>query len=279
VNLHVDHVSFSYASGVRALQDVTLRISSGESVALIGENGAGKTTLAKHLNGLLRPGEGRVLVGDWDTRDCTIARLATRVAYVFQNPDEQLFERTVYTEVAFGPRNLGWTPKDVEAGVQQALAQVGLLHAADHHPYDLQPSQRRLVTLAAALAMNTPLVVLDEPTTGQDAAGVERIGALVEGLKTRGRTLIGISHDLDFCALHFDRLVVVSRGAILAEGPTEAILGQFNLLGRAGVEPPPLVRLADALGLLGAPRSVDGFVELYRQERKPEESDHAHRTR
>jgi energy-coupling factor transport system ATP-binding protein len=279
VNLRVDHVSFSYSSGVRALQDVSLRIAPGESVVFVGENGAGKTTLAKHLNGLLRPSEGRVLVGDWDTRDCTIARLATRVAYVFQNPDEQLFERTVRAEVAFGPRNLGRPPMEIDAAVQQALAEVGLVDVVDHHPYDLQPSQRRLVTLAAALAMDTPVLVLDEPTTGQDASGTERIGALLEALKTRGKTLVGISHDLDFCALHFDRMVVMSRGAILADGPTAAILGEFGLLAQAGVEAPPLVRLAAALGLPGAPRSMQGFIELYRQKRKPEELDHAHRTR
>jgi energy-coupling factor transport system ATP-binding protein len=260
MNVEVQNVTFSYPSGVTALRSVSLSVASGEVVAIIGENGAGKTTLVKHINGLLRPAEGEVQVGDWDTRDRTVAQLARRVGYVFQNPDEQLFERTVRAEVAFGPRNLGQSEEEIAANVEAALALVGLEDAAGQHPYDLHISQRKLVALAATLAMQTPVVILDEPTTGQDAVGIEQLGEIVEALKDEGRTVITISHDIDFCAEHFERVVVMSQARILADGPAGEILAQGDVLAEAEVDPPQLVRLAAALGLPGAPRSVDEFA-------------------
>ncbi|MFQ5856450.1 MAG: energy-coupling factor ABC transporter ATP-binding protein [Anaerolineae bacterium] len=260
MNITLHDVSFTYPAGVVALREVNLTITSGEAIAIIGENGAGKTTLAKHLNGLLKPERGRVHLGDWDTREHTVAQLARRVGYAFQNPDDQLFERTVWAEVAFGPRNLGQSEAEVGSGVEAALSQVGLEAEARHHPYDLHISQRKLVALAAILAMRTPVVILDEPTTGQDARGLARIGGIVEALKAEGRTVITISHDIDFCAEHFERVVVMSRGRVLGDGPAGTILAQGDLLARAHVEPPQLARLAAALGLADAPCTLDTFT-------------------
>ncbi len=155
MKISVEDVYFSYPSGVEALRGVSLTVEAGEAVAILGENGAGKSTLAKHLNGLLRPSAGRVLIGDWDTRDHTTAQMAHRVGYVFQNPDDQLFERLVRKEVAFGPRNLGYSDAEVEQFVAQALTQVGLEAEADTHPYDLPLAQRKLLALAAVLAMQS----------------------------------------------------------------------------------------------------------------------------
>jgi energy-coupling factor transport system ATP-binding protein len=262
MNISFEEVSFSYPSGVAALREVNLTVGSGDAVALVGENGAGKTTLAKLLNGLLMPQNGRVLVGEWDTRQRTTAQLARRIGYVFQNPDEQLFERTVWAEVAFGPRNLGCAEAEVRASVDAALTQVGLEAKAKHHPYDLHASQRKLVALAAMLAMKTPVIILDEPTTGQDARGIALIGEIVETLKAKGCTVLAISHDVDFCADHFERVVVMSQGRILAEGPTRRIFSGTDLLAQANVEPPQLVRLAVQLGLAATPRSVDDFIAI-----------------
>jgi energy-coupling factor transport system ATP-binding protein len=264
-------LSFSYPSGVRALEGVSLTIEPGEAVALVGENGAGKTTLAKHLNGLLRPSSGEVWIGDWDTRTKSVAQMARRVAYVFQNPDDQLFERSVEREVAFGPRNQGATEPEVQARVERALDQVGLRDLRDRHPYDLHASQRRLVTLAAALAMDTPVVVLDEPTTGQDNPGVQLVADLVDSLKADGHTMIAITHDVDFCAEHFDRVAVLSAGHLLVDGPTSQVLSQAAVLAEAAVEPPQLVRLASALGWTGCPRTVQAFVDLLAEHRHRED--------
>ena len=266
MNITVDNVTFIYPGDVLALDRVSLTVTSGETLALIGENGAGKSTLARHLNGLLTPGEGRVRVGEWDTREHTVAQLARRVGFAFQNPDDQLFARTVRDEVAFGPRNLGRSETEVRAAVDEALAQVGLARCADDHPYDLSVAERKLVTLAAVLAMNTPVLVVDEPTTGQDAAGIRRIGEILDRLKAEERTVIAITHDMEFCADHFGRVVVMADGQILADGAADDILRRRELLARADVRPPQLVQLAEALGLSRTPLTQTHFLDLYEEE-------------
>ena len=189
MNINVTDLTFTYPSGVQALQGVTLTIQAGEAVAIVGENGAGKTTLVKHFNGLLRPDGGRVVVGEWDTRQYSVAKLASRVGYVFQNPDDQLFERSVIKEVSFGPRNLG---RERRRRLRRRRRHSDRRAATRRptHPYDLHLSQRKLLALAAVLAMRTPVVVLDEPTTGQDAARPRRHRAYrrtTEGRAADGR--------------------------------------------------------------------------------------------
>ena len=269
MDIIVSDLSFTYPGGVEALRGVDLQIAAGEAVAILGENGAGKTTLVKHFNGLLRPTAGRVMVGDWDTRDHTVAGLAARVGYVFQNPDDQLFERTVQAEVAFGPRNLGHGEAEITAAAADALQQVGLEEHASEHPYDLHISQRKLLALAAILAMRTPAVVLDEPTTGQDAYGLARIGAIVESLKAAGRTVIAISHDVDFCAEHFDRVVIMAGGRVLADAPAAEAFANTRVLAQADVEPPQIARLAAALDLPGLPLHVEEFLDALAQRSSP----------
>lgn len=267
ITLKVEQVTFSYPAGVTALYGVSLTAAPGELIAIVGENGAGKTTLVRHLNGLLRPSEGNVWVGDWNTKEHTVAEMAHRVGYSFQNPDDQLFERTVRAEVAFGPRNLGFSPEAIESSVEAALSRVSLLEDADRHPYDLQLSQRKLLAMAATLAMRTPVVILDEPTTGQDGAGVKCIAEIVAGLRDEGRTLIAITHDMDFAAAYFDRVILMSGGSIVADGPTPAIMSQGDVLAAALVEPPQTVRLANALGIAGAPLTPVAFVDALAQRR------------
>ena len=267
MNLKVDRVTFQYPTGVIALDDVSLDIASGESVAIIGENGAGKSTLARHLNGLLRPKQGHVYVGEADTSKVSVAKLASRVGFVFQNPDDQLFERTVEGEVGFGLRIHGMPKEDIRFAVQDALKRVGLEEHAHEHPFDLHISQRKLVALAAALAMSTPIVMLDEPTTGQDAFGVALIGGLVDTLRSEHRTIITITHDIDFCAEHFQRVVVMARGKIIADGPAMTVLAQDEVLHQAEVEPPQMIRLAKRLAMPDAPLTSEQFVEAWLKQR------------
>ena len=256
-------VSFTYPSGVRAINRVNLEIASGELLALVGENGAGKSTLVKLLNGLLRPDQGEVQAGDWNVAEHSTAQMAARVSFLFQNPDEQLFERSVQREVAFGPRNLGLSKEEVAERVSVALARVGLGEQAERHPYDLQYTERKLIALAATLAMEAPILVLDEPTVGQDAAQREAIGAIIEDLRSQGRTVLLISHNLDFCAAHAERVIVMADGKILADGPAEDVLTQSERLSQAAVIAPQLVRLAQALDLPKAALKVDKFIEVY----------------
>ncbi len=261
IDICVESISFSYPSGIEALRQVSLHINAGEGVALIGQNGAGKTTLVKHFNGLLKPTAGPVRIADQDTRYRSVAQLAHQVGYVFQNPDDQLFKPTVLAEVMFGPQNLGWESNRVKDHAQAALHMVELSQAASRHPYDLSPGERKRVALAAILAMNTPVVILDEPTTGQDFAGVCLVGQIVDTLIAQAKTVITISHDIDFCAEHFERVVVMAEGQIILDGPTRVVLPQSEILAQTYVEPPQLIRLANRLGMEWMPLTVEEFTQ------------------
>ena len=267
MRIAVEGLSFTYPSGVRALHDISLTIASGEQVAIVGQNGAGKTTLVKHFNGLLEPGAGRVLVGDWDTREKSIAQLAQRVGYIFQNPDDQLFSRTVQAEVAVGPHNLGYAKERVGALVAQALAQTDLQPLAQTNPYDLSPAQRKMVAIASVLAMDTPVVVFDEPTTGQDAAAVACMGRIIATLAQAGKTVVTVTHDVDFAAEQFTRLVALRQGEVLLDGPMRETITRHETLATTAVDPPQLTRLALRLGYDQAVITVEEFLELLQRDR------------
>ncbi len=267
MKIQLESVSFTYPGGVEALRDIDLFIKSGDAVAFIGENGAGKSTLAKQVNGLLKPSYGRVFVGDWQTSNRSVAQMAGRVGFVFQNPDEQLFARSVREEVAFGPRNLGREEYTISEDVEMALKQVGLDRAINRHPYDLPTPERKLLTIAAILAMRTPVVILDEPTMGQDAQGIARIGRIVSDLKAEGRTVITISHDIDFCAEHFPRVIVLSSGRIVADGVPSEVYYQESMLENAGVIPPQIARLSINLGLPSGALTDQEFIQIYKEHR------------
>lgn len=260
MDIHVNSLSFTYPPGVSAVRDVSFEIKSGEAVAIIGQNGAGKTTLVKHFNGLLKPTQGEVRIGDWNTRDKTVAQLAGRVGYVFQNPDDQLFKTSVIEEIKFGPQNLGLDPALVQNQAQHALEKLGLTKVAENHPYDLNPGQRKLVTIASILAMDTPILVFDEPTTGQDHLGVELVGQVVDELLEDGKTVIAITHDIDFAAEHADRVIVMADGQVLLDGPARATLAQTEVLADTYVEPPQVLRLAMELGMGEKPLTVAEFL-------------------
>ncbi len=249
MKIEIKDLRFVYPGGVEALKGVSLNIESGEQVAIVGQNGAGKTTLARHLNGLLKPSGGSVSIGGWETTQHPVAKLAARVGYVFQNPDEQLFSRDVLTEVSFGPRNLGYAKEKTERLVQRALALTELSDKTEVNPYDLSPTWRKMVALASILAMDTPIVVFDEPTTGQDAVNVARIAHVVAELKEEGKTVIAITHDIDFCAENFTRVIAFAHGQILLDGAARDVLGQEDALAQTYVEPPQLTRLGKRLGL------------------------------
>lgn len=251
--------------GVRALDGVDLRVSAGESVALVGQNGSGKSTLVRHLNGLLRPTEGRVLLEGQETSGMTVAELARSVAMSFQDPDRQIFSGSVEAEVDFGPRNLGRSADERRAAVADALAAVGLTGEERTNPYDLGESRRKLLAIASVLAMGAPVVVLDEPTTGQDARGVARIGDIVARLRSEGRTIIAISHDMAFVAAHFARVVVLRAGKVVLDGtPTEAFAeAAWPTLADTYLEPPYPAVVGARLGL-GSTPTVESVVEALR---------------
>jgi energy-coupling factor transport system ATP-binding protein len=247
MNIEISNLHFTYSTGVQALRGISLNIEPGEQVAIVGQNGSGKTTLVKHMNGLLQPTSGYVRIGDWDTKEHSVAKLARRVGYVFQNPDEQLFSKNVGTEVAFGPKNLGRSVEQVQASVKDALALTELSEKTETNPYDLSPTWRKMVALASVIAMDTDIVIFDEPTTGQDAANIARIAHVIQVLRERGKTVITITHDIDFCAENFERVIAMSQGQILLDGPANEVLGQEAVLATTYVDPPQLTRLGKRL--------------------------------
>lgn len=241
--------------GVRAVDGIDLRIGAGERVAIIGQNGSGKSTLVRHLNGLLRPTAGRILVDGVDAASRTVAQLAHIVGLVFQDPDRQIFAGSVRGEVEYGPRNLGLHAVELRDAVDQALAAVGLESEARTNPYDLGASRRKLLALASVLAMRTPVIVLDEPTTGQDEIGVQRVLSVVEEAHRDGRTVITISHDMRFVAEGFERVVVMRAGRILLDGSPEYMFGRdaWDQLATTYLEPPFSAVIGDRLGLGSTP--------------------------
>ncbi len=256
VELRVEGLVHVYRDGgVRAVDGIDLAVGAGERVALIGQNGSGKTTLIRHLNGMLRPSEGRVLVDGEDAARLTVAKLASRVGLVFQDPDRQLFAGTVRAEVEFGPRNLGRSRDALTAAVAEALAAAGLTGEERTNPYDLGGSRRKLLTLASVLAMETPVLVLDEPTTGQDARGIERVRAVIDAVSGAGRTVIAVSHDMRFVAEAFSRVVVLRAGRVILDGPPSSVFGAsaWNALRSTYLEPPLAARAGDRLGLGSTP--------------------------
>ena len=260
MNIEIRDLYFTYPAGVEALRGISLNIGSGEQVAIVGQNGAGKTTLVKHLNGLVSPTRGQVLIGDWDTTKHSVAKLAKRVGYVFQNPDEQLFSKNVGMEVAFGPRNLGFNNEQVQALVKDALEMTELADKTETNPYDLSLTWRKMVALASVIAMDTPIVIFDEPTTGQDATNITRVAHVIKALRERGKTVVTITHDIDFCAENFERVIAMAQGRVLLDGKTNDVLAQAEILATTYVDPPQLTRLGKRLGFKNAVRNQEEFL-------------------
>lgn len=216
--IRCERLSFAYPDGTIALAGIDLEIRAGERVAITGRNGSGKTTLVRHWNGLLRPTAGHVRIDDRPTERRRVADLARTVGIAFQDPGAQLFARTCREEVAFGSRNVGLRGAELDRAVSAALDVVGLTDRAGENPYDLGLARRKLLAIASVLAMGTPVVVLDEPTPGQDADGHARLRQVVSNLAAEGRTVVTISHDRSFIADAFERVVVLDAGQVIADG-------------------------------------------------------------
>jgi energy-coupling factor transport system ATP-binding protein len=265
VRIEVKDLHFTYQDEINALQGIDLTIEQGEVVAIVGQNGSGKTTLVKHFNGLLQPTQGTVQIGDWDTKDHTVAELATRVGYVFQNPDEQLFNSNVKSEFGFGPRNLGYDPAQIEELVDDAICLTGLEKFREINPYDLSPPSRKMVAIGSVIALNSPIIVFDEPTTGQDAQSVIRIASIIRELQSRGKTLITISHDIDFCAEYFERIIALYEGRVLLDGSVLDVIAQEEILASTFVDPPQLTRLGKKIDLPQTVNDQASFLHNLRQ--------------
>lgn len=247
----MDNLTYRYPNGHLALKGVSLEITPGRTTAVIGKNGTGKTTLAKHLNSLLKPTSGSVTVMGIDASKRTTSEMAGSVGYVFQNPEDQLFEASVFEEVAFGPRNLGMTKAQVKQSVNEALSLVDLLPHVSTHPYNLTYGQRKMLCIASVLAMEPQIVVLDEPNAGQDFSGLNRLGKILEELNRKNKTVIIISHDIEFVASHTNEAIVMHDGRVTANDATRVVLSNSSVLATSALRPPQVTRLAIRLSKHG----------------------------
>jgi energy-coupling factor transport system ATP-binding protein len=236
-------VSFVHETGVTALSDVSLAVGRGETVAIVGENGAGKTTLVRHINGLLKPTKGSVFVDGVDTRETTTATLSRKVGIAFQNPDHQLFSESVENEVKFAMRNFGFAEELVSQRLDWALKFFGLEQYRKSSPLVLSGGEKKRLTLACILAWDPEVVVLDEPTVGQDALQKEKLGQIFRLLQSTGKTIFLVSHDVEFLWPIQPRLVVMSGGRVVADGKISKIMADRELLEGARVTQPQLLRL------------------------------------
>lgn len=263
--IEVKDLVFEYPDGTRALRKIDLEIFSGQFIALIGQNGSGKTTFAKCLNGLLKPTEGYVKIDDLDTREKgTTKKIVTKVGYVFQNPDHQLFNNTIYKEIAYGPRNIGLSEKDVNERVEEAAQVCGIEpDLFKEHPFFLTKGLRQRVAIASILAMRPRTIIVDEPTTGQDMRQSVEVMNFLKGLwEKEGHTVIIITHEMPIVAQYAQRTVVLGQGQVLMDAPTREVFGETELLARTFVKPPQITRLAQSLGGYGIPRTVMSVDEM-----------------
>jgi len=260
--ISINNLKFTYDGGVQALNCVSLDIRKGEYVAIVGGNGSGKTTLAKNIIGLLKPTSGTVLVQGVATDEQKTAAIARIVGYVFQNPDHQLFCPTVSEEVRFGPRNLGFPEKELEARTQRALEAMDLVEVKERAPFSLTLSQRRRVTIASIIAMDPQVLILDEPTTGLDMRESDSLMERIRRLNVEGRTVVLITHDMKLVAKYARRVVVMSEGKIILDSDPAGVFYDLDALLRSKLVPPPVVRLVYRLSAQNIPRNILSPEEL-----------------
>lgn len=254
-------VSFAYPGGFLAVDNISLEIEKGANVAIVGQNGAGKTTTVKMLNALLRPTSGTVTVGDMETKNFTTAQVSRVVGYVFQNPDDQIFHSTVIEEIEFGPKTLKFSAEKMKERVNYALEITGLAKFRDENPYNLPLSTRKFVTIASIIAMDDDVMIFDEPTAGQDLVGTRRLSDILKALHENGKTVITITHDMEFVVQNFSRVIVMANKKVVTQGAPKEIFWNFEALKLAMLKQPYVSQLCRELGIEGGVIDMDGAID------------------
>ena len=252
----VENLWFKYPSGVEALKGLSLTVKDGEFIAIMGQNGAGKTTLVKHFNGLLKPTTGTVAVDGVETTKTTIATLSRSVGFVFQNPDHQLFSETVEEEIAFALKNFGLEKEKIERQVTWALNLLSLEQYRKTSPFMLSGGERKRVALASVLAWDPEILILDEPTIGQDHEQKEKLRQFILQLQSQGKTIVTVTHDVEFVAECNPRVILMKEGRIVADGEGKEILTNTAALEESSIVLPQIAQIFTRLEHLGFPRDV-----------------------
>lgn len=230
-----------------ALRNIDLKIKEGECVFIMGSNGAGKTTLIKHMNGILKPTRGDVIINGKNTKNSTIAELSRTVGIVFQNPDHQLFESTVFLEISFALKNFGFDEKTISEKVNEILSIFGLEKYKESSPMFLSGGEKKRVSIASVLCYEPDFIVLDEPTVGLDYIQRKNLLNLLKEIKSRGKTVIVVTHDIEFALELADRVIIMKDGMILKDGNLKEIVYDAELLSKANLIQPLIVKIVKNL--------------------------------
>ncbi len=259
------NVFFSYQPGKDILKNINLKVNKGELLAILGPNGAGKTTLIKHINGLLKPQRGYVEVLGMNTKETTVAVLARHVGFVFQNPDHQLFAETVEKEIMFALINFNFPENEIKERVEKILHELDLIEYRNRSPFMLSGGERKRVALASVLCYDPSILILDEPTIGQDYRQKLNLINLINKLNKEGKTVIIVTHDIEFVADFIPRCIIMSDGRIVADGPTEEVLTNSKLLLENSLLPPQLVEISLALNISPPTINFEKLVSFIRK--------------
>lgn len=270
--VEVKNISFKYPNGYLAVDDVSFSIDRGENIAIVGQNGAGKTTTVKMLNGLTRPCSGDVLIDGESTKKFTTAQMARRVGYVFQNPDDQIFNSSVYNEIAYGLRKNKIPKDECERRVKEAVELAGIKNYLESNPYDLPLSIRKFVTIATVIASDCDVMIFDEPTAGQDFYGLEQLEKINQTLIERGKSIVTITHDMEFVADNYPRCIVMCQKKLIADGKTEELFARKDIMDRAMLKQPALIRLGCAIGMETATLELDRLADFIKNKRRERDS-------
>jgi energy-coupling factor transport system ATP-binding protein len=247
--IQIKDVWFQYPNGCMALKGVTTNFYKGEFVAIIGQNGSGKTTLAKNINGLLRPTKGEVIVFNMNTKMVPIHKIINYVGYVFQNPDHQLFSRRVYDEIAFGPKNIGLSKEEIDKRVIEVSKMLDINNLLEEKPYELSKGHRQRIAIASILSMMPEVLIIDEPTTGQDPRGRREVMNIFKKLHSLGKTIIVITHDMNIVAEYAQRCIVMNEGEILIDGTSREVFMREDILEKAHLKTPIITQLFKKLSI------------------------------
>lgn len=259
--IEIKNASFEYPGGYRALENINITIQEGEKVAIVGQNGAGKTTCVKMMNGLLMPAEGDVFVDGVNTKSVTTATTARKVGYVFQNPDEQIFNQTAAKEIEYMPRYLKLPEEEIRKRVDRAVEMTDLKKYLELNPYEIPYPIRKFVTIASVIASQPSYIILDEPTAGQDLHGTRTLSSLIRKLNEEGTSVITITHDMEFALNNFDRIIVMAHKNVIADGTPEEIFWNEEIVKEAKIRMPVIGNLARRLEVEGRPLTTEKLVE------------------
>ncbi len=258
--IEAENVHYSYPNKVEALKGVSITIRDGEFVAIMGQNGAGKSTFVKHFNGLLKPSAGTVRSDGVETTKTSVATLARNVGFVFQNPDHQLFSETVEDEIAFALKNFGFEPNVIEDRVTWALNLLSLTQYRKTSPFLLSGGERKRVALASVLAWDPKTLILDEPTIGQDHEQKEILRQFILQMQTQGKTVVIVTHDVEFVAESNPRVILMKEGKIVADGMGKEILTDPAMLELSSIVLPQIAQFFMKLAPLGFPKNI---IDIY----------------